>query len=454
MTMKQLRGRYNAAVQKLRDAIDALDAATDDITDDALNALNATVDEAETEVQRAKEQLDRREAIERAREQHTPVEIPDEPVAADARAAGGAGEARVTSEPDMYTRDGHSFISDLYLSQVKGDGNAGQRIARHQAHEIQKRAITTTTLGGIIPPQYLVDLYAKAPRNGRVYAEQVDHKPLPADGMSLIVPRLTAGLATAVQATQNTAVTTQDPTEVDLTVPVVTIGGYSAVSRQALERGSYSEDILFEDLIARYQANVDTQCISGSGSAGQMLGVLNTAGVSTSTVSTATVVALYPKIADVIQQINTACGGLGYVADKIIMHPRRFGAFTAALDSSNRPLMVPSPMPGSNAMAIGGSEAAYGYTGTLLQGLPVYTDANIPTNLGVGTNEDRIIAMCSQVVHLWERPSDPVTLGFEQTAGNSLQVQLVAYGYSAFTAGRYPAASGVVSGTGLVPPTF
>jgi hypothetical protein len=30
------------------------------------------------------------------------------------------------------------------------------------------------TLGGIIPPQYLVDLYAKASRNGRVFADQVN----------------------------------------------------------------------------------------------------------------------------------------------------------------------------------------------------------------------------------------------------------------------------------------
>jgi hypothetical protein len=87
-------------------------------------------------------------------------------------------------------------------------------------------------------------------------------------------------------------------------------------------------------------------------------------------------------------------------------------------------------------------------------GLPVFTDANIPTNLGAGTNEDRIIVMASPVVHLWERAGDPVTLSFEQQAGTSLQVQLIVFGYVAFTAGRYPAASGVVSGAGLVTPTF
>ena len=102
----------------------------------------------------------------------------------------------------------------------------------------------------------------------------------------------------------------------------------------------------------------------------------------------------------------------------------------------------------------GGMVSAYGFTGTLIQGLPVFTDANIPTNLGAGTNEDRILVQASDVVHLFERSQDPVTLSFEQQAGTSLQVQLVAFGYAAFTAGRYPGASGVISGAGLVPPTF
>src|SRR5581483_3728198 len=80
-----------------------------------------------------------------------------------------------------------------------------------------------------------------------------------------------------------------------------------------------------------------------------------------------------------------------------------------------------------------------------LMGLPVFTDANIPTTLGAGTNEDRIIVFASGVSHLWERDGDPVTLSFEQLAGTSLQVQLVCYGYAAFPAGRCRAAAGGVS---------
>jgi hypothetical protein len=100
-----------------------------------------------------------------------------------------------------------------------------------------------------------------------------------------------------------------------------------------------------------------------------------------------------------------------------------------------------------------GNPSGYGEVG-LVHGLRAFVDANIPTNLGTNTNEDRVLVIASGLVHLWERPNDPVTLSFEQQAGTSLQVQLIAYGYAAFTAGRVPAASGAISGSAFVPPTF
>jgi HK97 family phage major capsid protein len=233
-------------------------------------------------------------------------------------------------------------------------------------------------------------------------------------------------------------------------VPVRTIGGYIPVSRQTLERASYSEGILFEDLVARYYAALDVDCLNGSGASGHMLGLLQTSGVVTSVAGVATLTSIWPKIADVIQQINSNVGGLGYMADKIFMHPRRWGFFEAALDTAGRPVFGINGLP-NYAPNAAGEAAGYGPVGRI-HGLPVYTDANIPTNFH--TDEDPIIVSATRIVHLWERSEDPVTLSFEQQAGTSLQVQLIAYGYAAFTAGRYPAASGYVYGAGLVAPTF
>lgn len=435
----KLVAAYNTAADELAERTVELEALPESATKEELAEARAAVDAAEAAAEKAKAHLEGYDAAQRSREKYAKIDVPK------------VERTQISvNEADMYAPEGRSFIHDLFSAQMKGDPAAQARISSHQAYEVEKRSITTTTLGGIIPPQYLVDLYAKASRNGRVFADQCNRQPLPEVGMSIVVPRLTQGTSAGSQSAENAALTTQDVTETDLTVGVKTIGGYVPVSRQGLERAAYSDQILFEDLVARYWAELDRQLINGSG-ATQHSGLLGVSGIASSTSSTATVAAVWPKIADILQQINTNVGGLGYTPDKLFMHPRRWGWFLAALDSSNRPL---APVNGNAFNIVAGGDAAnYGSVGTMF-GLPVYTDANIPTTLGAGTNEDRIIAMSSAVVHLFERNNDPVTLSFEQQAGTSLQVQLVAYGYSAFTAGRYPGAVGAVSGSGLAAPTF
>jgi HK97 family phage major capsid protein len=364
---------------------------------------------------------------------------------------------RVT-EPDAYQPGTGGFLLDLRASYLQGNKAAKERLRRHHEYELERRvrnlpeiekaAITSSTLGGIIPPAYLVDTYAKASRNGRVYADQVSGLPLPAVGMVLTVPRFTAGFAAAVQATENTAVTTADPTEADLSVPVRSIGGYSPVSFQALERQEMTEEIIVEDLTARYFAALDTQCISGSGSSGQLQGVLGTSGIATSAAASASGPVVLSKIEDCCQQIENALLGVAGVADKIVMHPRRWRWLCALSDTTNvRPFVLPDTDEPET------SGASPGYVGKLAN-LSVYIDANIPTNLGAGTNEDRIIVFVSSLVNLWEVAGGPMTFRFDQQNATALQAQLVVEGQVAFTAGRFPLASGVVTGPGLVTPVF
>src|SRR5579859_2730617 len=142
----------------------------------ALDALDAAVGAEPAEWQTASERVNR--AQEAARVAKADL---------DAAKTGGGGRTSIT-EPDMYTRDSGSFLTDLYYSQLKNDPVAAERIGRHQAYEIEKYAVATGTLGGIIPPQYLVDLYAKAQRFGRVFADQCRSEDLPDVGMSVIIP--------------------------------------------------------------------------------------------------------------------------------------------------------------------------------------------------------------------------------------------------------------------------
>jgi HK97 family phage major capsid protein len=310
-----LKQQFNDAVTRL-DAVKTMydEAKASGAPAERMDELNAKLTAAITEGEILEERPTVAEARERARAQHRMVP-----------SSQGAGFVQIkVNEPDTYEKGGRSFFHDLYAAQVRDDPSARARIDMHHRYEVEKRATTTATLGGIIPPAYLVELYAKASRNGRVFADQCNQQQLPDVGMSVVVPRLTQGLAAGFQATESTALSTQDPTETDLTVNVRTIGGYLPVSRQGIERAAYSDQILFEDLVARYWAALDSSAINGAGSSGTFLGLLNTSSISTSSTSTATVAAVWPKIADVIQQINTAVGGMGYLADKVFFHPRRW----------------------------------------------------------------------------------------------------------------------------------
>ena len=48
-----------------------------------------------------------------------------------------------------------------------------------------------------------------------------------------------------------------------------------------------------------------------------------------------------------------------------------------------------------------------------------------------------------------EDAAAPVGFTFEEVKGDQLTVQMVAYGYSAFTAGRYPVGTCNLQGTGF-----
>jgi hypothetical protein len=97
----------------------------------------------------------------------------------------------------------------------------------------------------------------------------------------------------------------------------------------------------------------------------------------------------------------------------------------------------------------------YGNSGYSILGLPVYTDATVSVVQGTGTDQDTIYIGNTQELHLWEQGSgEPMMLRFEQPKAAELDITMIVYGYSAFTANRYPNAFSLIGGTGLVTPTF
>ena len=373
------------------------------------------------------------------------VELDERKAKADeARRAIGVPVVKVGREERTYRPDGeHNFLQDAFRSKFSNDHAATERVTRAREEALAEYRSTTGNYGGLVVPQYLTDLYAPVLKSGRPFLSNVTAVPLPEAGMTLTIPRGATGTSVAAQTTENTGVSNTTLTESDLTVPVRTFAGQQLTSRQSVDRGTGIADILLQDLFQDYATKVNVSAISGDGTAGGHWGILNTTSVQTAAWTGTTGASLVSAIHNAVGKVNTSRYA---AANLIVMHPRRWAYLCAASDTSSRPL-VQVDGPGFNAQG-NGAAAGYGVVGSMV-GIPVVTDAGIPTNLGASTNEDRIIVTRREDVLFMEDASAPVGLTFEEVKGDQLSVQMVVFGYSAFTAGRYPTASAICVGTGF-----
>lgn len=423
------------------------------------SAPQARVDELAQQLEDAEAELERTEGNLRdaaSRELH-----PRQPVPASGLPASARGELRseLTYRPDTPAT---SFFRDAWVARENGDLAARERLernSREQAAELRGRFgeagfrdIGSGAVAGLVVPQYLVDQFVPLARAGFPLFEHLRRLPLPAEGLTVNISRLTTGTAVAAQATENTAVQETDADDTLLTVNVRTYAGMQDVSRQAIERGSNVDQVIFGDLVRAYFTKVSDGVLNADGTNGTHLGIRSTGSIISVAYTDAspTVPELWPKLQSAIAQVNS---NIYAPASVILMTPTRWAWLNAALDSSNRPLVVPDSAVGANPFAVGNA-AGYGTPVGSISGLPVITDANIPTNLGAGTNEDAILVLGASELFYWgEGDGMPRQLKFEQ-ANAPQSIRLAVWGYSAFTAGRYPAASAVVGGTGLVGPSL
>jgi HK97 family phage major capsid protein len=363
------------------------------------------------------------------------------------------GNVVVTNEPNTYSEHNRSvsFFQDLYNMQYNNDIEASDRIRRHrQEMDIEHRDVSTSNMSGLVVPQYLTELAAELSRAGRPFSDQCTSLPLPDDGMTINISRVTTGSSAAAQAAENNAVSETDIDDTLLTVDVRTIASGQQISRQAIDRGTGIDALIAADMMGALATVLEDQVLNGSGSSGNMLGLSNISGINavTYTDGSPTGAELYKKIVDGIQQINSnRFAG----ADLIVMHPRRLAFLQSETDGNGRPLVVPTQNVPQNALGTG-PVAGYGVTGANVAGLPVVTSGKISTAAGSGGNEDVIFIVRRADCLLFEDATQPAMVRMDQTAGLNLTVTLVAYQYACFIGGRYPASISMLSGTGLVNP--
>jgi HK97 family phage major capsid protein len=283
----------------------------------------------------------------------------------------------------------------------------------------------------------------------RPTADICTKRTLPADGMTVNISRITTGVTAAAQATENSAVSETNLDDTLLTVNVRTIAGQQTISRQAIDRGTGVGEVVLSDLVRAYHTNLDSQILNNDGTSGTHLGIRSTGSIVSVTYTDAspTAAEAYPKLFDLIQQVQA---GVYVGLSHFIMAPRRWWWFASQVGTS-----FPFITPVNAGVQQGGSVTTreYGNVSGYIAGVPVVVDGNMATNLGGGT-EDVILGVTDSELHLWEEAGSPMYIRAEQTNAASLGELLVVFGYSAFSAGRYPGAHGTVSGTGLAAPTF
>ena len=357
-----------------------------------------------------------------------------------------AGVVRVTDEVRTYEpRSKNSFFQDIVAANRYGDAGAQQRLARHAGEvELEERAGSTSNYAGLVVPQYLVDQYSAFAKAGRPFGNAVRSLNLPADGMSVNLSRVTTSTTATVQAAEGDAASDTTLDDTLLTMNVFTVSSAQVLSLQALERGSNVDEVLVEDMASSYATTLDNMLINGSGSSGQPTGVLNTSGIDDIDVDDAS-----PTAAETYVQIIKAIGNVqsNYFQgpDLIVMHPRRAAYLAGGLDSSNRPIFQPTVTTASNVIGTG-QFSDYGAPSFSVAGIPVLVDGNIPTNLGTGTDEDRIIVLNSREFLLFEENGGtPQMVRYDANMAN-LQASMVMYGYAAAGV-RNPKAVSVIQGT-------
>lgn len=354
------------------------------------------------------------------------------------------------------TGRGGPFIRDIVMRAVYGDMEAEQRLIQHMQEErvergkYMQRAAGTGAFAGLTVPQYLTEMYAPALANLRPFADSCNRHDLPENGMTVNISRITTSTAVGLQATENTSVTNQDIDDTLLTINIQTAAGQQTLSRQAIERGTGVEGIVMDDLFRRYATTLDSTLINQASTG------LSASGTSVPYVDASpTAAELWPKLLGAASGVEQALIGMGS-ADIAVMHSRRWFWLQSQLTTA-WPLVSQPGLGGTGNDAALATANNNGYgrgaRGVLPSGMLVITDNNVPTTKGGGT-EDEIYVVSSQECHLWEDPNAPVFIRAEQPAAGSLGVQLVLYGYFAYTFGRYANAVQLIGGTGLIAPVF
>jgi hypothetical protein len=373
---------------------------------------------------------------------------------------------RIGSEPRTYSRDkdpegtGVHFLNDV-VAAFRGNPSANERLARHQREtevdnpKRKERAagdVTTGAFPNLVIPQFLVDQYAAKPTAARPFADVCRHIDLPAEGMKVELAKGNTTSTAALQATELVAPAGGNFDADPLELLVQTAEAWQLVSRQSIERGRVTEQIVVNDMLDQMNALVDSTLLTQT-----TTGLYDSGTRITYDSASPTFAELYPLILQGASKVSQTLLNRGQPTH-VLMHPRRW-YFLSSLVASTWPQVNQPGVPVQSMGVSTGNAYNDGVAGVLPCGLKVIMDANVQTaalaGAQTGGTQDVLYVVAQNECILLEAPNREVYIRAEAPAAPQLGVMLVAYEYFAYTFSRYPAtAVQRINGTGTVPGSF
>lgn len=232
-----------------------------------------------------------------------------------------------------------------------------------------------------------------------------------------------------------------------ITANIFTAAGLATVSNQLLQDSNPAVDqLVTSDLVRRLVALEETAFISGTGT-GQPLGLLNTPGLGTTNATVAGDPAatggLLDNILDAIAAVQAAWGQ----PSAILLHPRTWTRILKSRDAGGHYTISPQNNFGAGYDP-NTQRTAFGPVEQTLFGVRVVLSNRIPTNLGAGTNESRVVVGDFKEALILDRQGIAVDES-PHVFFTSNQTVFRAETRTGFTAARSPQAFNVIGGTGL-----
>ena len=244
--------------------------------------------------------------------------------------------------------------------------------------------------------------------SGRPTLNAFNIQALPATGLTVEYAQVnTNTIAVGKQTTENTALSTGDVALTTVSVPVSTYGGFTNISRQAIERSTVNYlDVAFQAMSLAYAKKMNVDFVAA-------LAALSYAGktVDCSTLTAAVVIEGIANGAAIIYN-NT-----GLFPEFIVAGTVAYRRLVSVVDTSGRPILTQD---GAGVNNIGSAQVA-GLKGSIL-GLPIIVDPAMDSKTAYLAN--------SAAVTTYESSGTPTRLS--ESDVTKLQDTYSVYGYAAF----------------------